>query len=51
MKAKTIDEVCGKPEGTFKKQIEAQKKFLASVEADRKERIRNRNKNNLIELK
>ncbi len=40
MKAKTIDEVCNKPEGSFQKFVEQKRKYLQSVESERKERIR-----------
>lgn len=40
MKAKTIDEVCGSPPGTFKKFIAQQEEELRQAERERKERIR-----------
>ncbi len=40
MKAKTIDEFCGKPPGSFKKFISKQEADLREIERKRKERIR-----------
>lgn len=40
MKAKTIDEVCGQPVGSFQKFVEAQRRELQEIERERKERIR-----------
>ena len=40
MKAKTIDEVCGQPHGSFQKFVEAQRRALQEIERERKERIR-----------
>lgn len=40
MKAKTIDELCKKDAGSFKKFVEQKEKFLQGLESDRKERIR-----------
>lgn len=40
MKLKTIDELCKKEAGTFKKFVEQKEKFLQGLESDRKERIR-----------
>jgi hypothetical protein len=40
MKAKTIDEICNKPAGSFKKFVEQKKGFLQKLENERKERIR-----------
>ena len=39
-KAKTIDEVCNKPPGSFQKFVEEKKGFLQNIETERKERIR-----------
>jgi len=39
MKAKTIDEVCGSPPGTFRKFVEKQESELREMERERKERI------------
>lgn len=39
MKAKTIDEACDKPAGSFKKFVKCKEAFLQSLETDRKERI------------
>jgi len=38
-KAKTIDEVCKQPEGSFAKFIQQKENFQRSLEAERKERI------------
>ena len=38
--AKTMDEVCGKPPGSFKKFIAQQDAELREIERERKERIR-----------
>ena len=40
MKTKTIDDVCGKPEGSFKKFIELQHERAAKIEQNRKDRIK-----------
>ncbi len=40
MKAKTIDDLCKKEAGAFKKFIVEKEKFLQGLESDRKERIR-----------
>ncbi len=40
MKVRTIDEVCNKPPGSFQKFVEQKRKFLQSIESERKERIR-----------
>lgn len=40
MKAKTIDELCKQPAGSFKKFIKEKENFLLSLEKERKERIR-----------
>jgi hypothetical protein len=40
MKAKTIDQLAGKPAGSFKKFIKEKEAFLQGLEAERKERIR-----------
>ncbi len=40
MKAKTIDDLCKKEAGTFKKFIQQKEGFLLSVEKERKDRIR-----------
>ena len=37
---KTIDDICGKPHGTFKKFVECQKEEMRRNEFERKERIR-----------
>jgi hypothetical protein len=40
MKSKTIDELCKKDAGSFKKFTEQKEKFLQGLESERKERIR-----------
>ena len=37
---KTIDEVCGKPEGSFKRFIELKNEYTAKIEQNRKNRIK-----------
>lgn len=40
MKTKTIDEFCNQPAGSFQKFCEEKRKFLQSIETERKVRIR-----------
>ena len=40
MKPKTIDELCKKEAGSFKKFTEEKEKFLQGLESERKERVR-----------
>lgn len=40
MKPKTIDQLAGKPEGSFKKFIKEKEAFLKGLDTERKERIR-----------
>jgi len=42
MKARTIDEVCNKPPGSFQKHCEEKREFLQDIETERKVRIRAR---------
>lgn len=44
MKSKTIDQVCGKPEGSFMAFVEKQKAELREIERERKCRIAQRKK-------
>lgn len=39
MKAKTIDEVCNQPAGSFKKFIQREEERLREIERERKQRI------------